>query len=379
MYDAEFSSDNKRLVTAGKYKTAEVWYFPTPILAGLGDAVNHVEFSPDGQHMLVSGMDNYVYVGGVEEGKGLLCLDEGDGVSRPMLYAAFSPDGKRVVAAGQNHTARIWAPQSGISRQFDHSIALKGHSADVFSATFSQDGAEVITASGDGTAKRWNARTGQCLQTLRGQTGALVYAVLSRDKTAALTAGKDGAARLWNLRTGMAVHAFKPANLDRGAGDFAHGYPNTAVFSPDEQHVLCADTDHNAYLWNVRTGRQEAVLGGHIGNVTSACFTKDGVRLVTASMDQTARVWDVQAALKATKMGRPVKPLLVIKVGGGGLHSAGFSPDGLQIIVGCHDGTVKLYPATLQGFAARGNDILRQVPSPANLAFHFKRSPSVLP
>ena len=37
---------------------------------------------------------------------------------------------------------------------------------------FSADGATVVTASGDGTAKIWNACTGQCTQTLSGQTSA---------------------------------------------------------------------------------------------------------------------------------------------------------------------------------------------------------------
>ena len=43
-------------------------------------------------------------------------------------------------------------------------------------------------------------------------------------------------------------------------------------------------------------GRQDraeiAVLRGHEGGVNSAAFSPDGSRIVTASLDKTARMWD---------------------------------------------------------------------------------------
>ena len=43
------------------------------------------------------------------------------------------------------------------------------------------------------------------------------------------------------------------------------------------------------------------VLRGHRGNVNSAAFSPDGARIVTASSDNTARIWDVQFAMMAAK------------------------------------------------------------------------------
>ena len=186
--------------------------------------------------------------------------------------------------------------------------------------------------------------------------------VLSRDKTLALTAGKDGAARLWNVKTGLVLRTFAPAQRAGVGKMMSTGFPNTAVFSSDEQYVLTADTNHQAYLWSVKTGKLEAVLSGHTGSVQSACFSADGTRIMTAGLDATARIWDLKSVVQANRTKRPVTPLFVNDVNGQGLLSAGFSPDGQHILVGCKDGTVKLYPATLNAFLNKATDILHQVP-----------------
>jgi WD40 repeat protein len=43
----------------------------------------------------------------------------------------------------------------------------------------------------------------------------------------------------------------------------------------------------------VATGRETAVLRGHEHWVMSAAFSPDGRRVVTTSLDKTARLWDV--------------------------------------------------------------------------------------
>ena len=42
-------------------------------------------------------------------------------------------------------------------------------------------------------------------------------------------------------------------------------------------------------LWDAETGREIAALKGHEGPVSSAAFSPDGTRVVTASWDKTAR------------------------------------------------------------------------------------------
>ena len=68
---------------------------------------------------------------------------------------------------------------------------------------------------------------------------------------------------------------------------------NSAAFSGDGKRVVTASWDNTARIWDAESGKQIAVLKGHAGSVISAAFSGDGKRVVTASSDNTARIWDV--------------------------------------------------------------------------------------
>jgi hypothetical protein len=59
-------------------------------------------------------------------------------------------------------------------------------------------------------------------------------------------------------------------------------------------------------------------LGGHDGPVISAAFSRDGSRIVTASEDKTARIWDAATA----------KEIAILRGHDEWVYSAAFSPDG---------------------------------------------------
>ena len=67
----------------------------------------------------------------------------------------------------------------------------------------------------------------------------------------------------------------------------------SAAFSPDGQRFVTASEDNSARIWDAATGQLIAVLEGHTSGVRSAAFSPDGRRIVTASLDGTARIWDV--------------------------------------------------------------------------------------
>jgi tetratricopeptide (TPR) repeat protein len=97
---------------------------------------------------------------------------------------------------------------------------------------------------------------------------------------------------------------------------------NSARFSPDGQRVVTASDDRTARLWDSVSGKPIGEPMKHEDVVNSAQFSPDGQRVVTASQDQTARLWD---SASSKQIGEPMKHE-------DGVYSAQFSPDGQRVV-----------------------------------------------
>src|SRR6476660_9648631 len=67
-----------------------------------------------------------------------------------------------------------------------------------------------------------------------------------------------------------------------------------AAFSPDGTRVITASDDNTARVWNPGTFEVITVLKGHLKTVWSAAFDRDGTRVITASEDKTAGIWNAR-------------------------------------------------------------------------------------
>jgi len=76
---------------------------------------------------------------------------------------------------------------------------------------------------------------------------------------------------------------------------------DSAAFSPDGSRIVTASWDKTARIWDAASAKEVAVLRGHENIVSSAAFSPDGSRIVTASEDETARIWDVHLQTMSVK------------------------------------------------------------------------------
>ena len=83
----------------------------------------------------------------------------------------------------------------------------------------------------------------------------------------------------------------------RGHEDFIE----SGVFSPDGKRVVTTSLDKTARIWEAETGKELTTLKGHSRPVVSAAFSRDGKRVVTTSEDKTARIWPVDPLAIALK------------------------------------------------------------------------------
>ncbi|NIM13997.1 MAG: hypothetical protein GTO45_18280, partial [Candidatus Aminicenantes bacterium] len=73
------------------------------------------------------------------------------------------------------------------------------------------------------------------------------------------------------------------------------GAVNSAVFSPSGHRILTASSDNTAKLWDLQ-GNCLATFR-HGAEVYSARFSPDGTKILTASRDKTAKMWDLNGTL----------------------------------------------------------------------------------
>jgi WD40 repeat protein len=104
-------------------------------------------------------------------------------------------------------------------------------------------------------------------------------------------------------------------------------------FSPDERYAVTASDDQTGRVWAIASGQPVSAPLEHRGPVRFAAFSPCGRFVVTAGQDKAARVWDVQT-------GTPLTPWLLHR---GPVAHASFAPDGVRLITASHDGSARVW------------------------------------
>jgi WD40 repeat protein len=123
----------------------------------------------------------------------------------------------------------------------------------------------------------------------------------------------------------------------------------SASFSPDGTRIVTASDDKTARIWDSVTGKLLLTLSGHQGALWDAVFSPDGKLVVTASADKSAIVWDAVTGDKSA----------ILKGHSATIETAVFSPDGTRVVTASDDTTAIVWDtatgqkvATLKGHSA---------------------------
>jgi WD40 repeat protein len=295
-------------------------YAEQQTLSGHADAVLSAEFSPDGQRVVTAGRDHTARIWDLASGTSHV-LDEGHDYL--MMNAVFLPDGAQILTAAFDNTVLKWDCRSRGQVAFATASRLKGAGRNGVLAV-SPDGRWLLTAGDEFTAKVWNVATGDLAQVLRGHRDTVTAVAFAPGGLLAFSGDAAGSCLLW--RRPAESEPWQLAHTLRGHR--AGMSIQAACFTPDARRLLTASADHTVAQWDVATGResQDLVLG-HPDSVTRLALSPDGRLALTACADRIARLWDVRTARSRVLDSGEGRPRFEQ------IDGLAFSPDGRRAVV----------------------------------------------
>jgi WD40 repeat protein len=211
----------------------------------------------------------------------------------------------------------LWEVESGQCVQ-----TCKGDKETVCAIGSTADYRYALALSRDGTLRWWALEGGQCVRSLSAHDLGGSALGLGEREQEALTGGLDGTVKLWQVASGECLRSFTLGNepvrqcllqadgatgivalgnmltrYDLAAGKVLRRYcghtdrVSSVSWSADGLHLLSAGWDRTARVWKSTTGRCVHILMGHTDKVLTTSLSADGRWALTGSADQTLKLW----------------------------------------------------------------------------------------
>jgi WD40 repeat protein len=176
-----------------------------PLVGNYG-SVKAVAFSPDGQTLASGSCGKYNQSGFCSEGKIILWnvsdptlptpLDPLAGQGDYVNGVAFSPDGKTLASGSEDKTILLW----DVASHEPIGLPFIGHNDYVYSVAFSPDGKTLASGSSDRTVILWDVATHQPIgQPLKGHSDPVVRVTFSPDGQTLASGSWDHKIILWEI------------------------------------------------------------------------------------------------------------------------------------------------------------------------------------
>lgn len=282
-----FSPDGSTIAASG-YHEVTLWKTADGTLdrrlSGLAERVYDIAYSPDGKWLATASGDPGQF------GSVKLWTAEPSGGGKPArdllesidcaLAVAFSPDSKRVAAAGADRAVHVWEVDSG-----KEIVMIEDHADWVFDIAFSPDGKRIATASRDKTCKVFDVDKKESVATFPGHAQTVYAVAFSPDGKTVMSGGEDNLIRVWQPDS--------DGKQARQSGGFG-GPIFRLQLTPDGKSLVGCSSDKTLRLFNAGDGKETRSFTGHNDWVYSLAISPDGKTLASGSWDGEVRLWNLE-------------------------------------------------------------------------------------
>jgi translation initiation factor 3 subunit I len=312
-------------------------------------------------------------------------------------------------------------------------FALKGHQRPLTQVCFNRESDLLFTSARDGKVCVWYTHNGERLGTYNGHNGAVSCVDVDQETRRLVTSAMDTTARIWDVESGRelcvlqhnsivtnckfstknqtrfltvqdtslnaggkaAIFLYQMTDDGKGATRLRELWEEesgkklrVALWTGDDARIITGGEDGFVRVWDVETGTQLSKIAAHKKSVQNLTLSHDKTMLVSASTDQSAKLFDVKSMqqLKTFVSNRPlnaaaISPVMTHVIVGGGqeardvtttsakeghfevdffhivyeerlgcvrghfgpVHTLAFSADGRMFASGSEDGFVRLH------------------------------------
>jgi len=150
------------------------------------------------------------------------------------------------------------------------------------------------------------------------ELNSIAFITFSPDGKYLATTGIDDPMIIWDIRTGKEVHNFTSfTSVSEGVYAQDGRILNLSelkivweiAYSPDGKILATAGPKNESHLFEPISGRELAVLSGHVGDIKCLAFSKSGNLLATGSADGMVLIWDVVSTKNIAKVNQHRSPV----------------------------------------------------------------------